>query len=105
MQKVEEANLRRNEMIETRIMNLKHETEPHQEEAKLVMSQEEQSRFDKIASMKEKLERARLNRQDILVDKIEKAKICSEPKAGLSTPRSTSASKTVIIHCSDGRYE
>ena len=69
----------------------------------MATAQEEQSKFFKLQNMKMRLERARKNRQDFLIDRIEKAVQSAEPKF-----RSYSAKvlqKTVIVHCEDGHYE
>jgi len=52
--------------------------------------------------MKMRLERARLNRQDHLIDKIEKAVNSSELKTRPSTSRSNSSLKTIVLHGAEG---
>jgi hypothetical protein len=72
----------------------------------LATASEEQSRFFKRESMKMRLERARKNRQDILVDRVEKAVMCAEPKViGSFSAKTIPSNTTVIVHCANGHYE
>ena len=103
MQRVEDAKLRREILMEARIESIREQNEHQTKLAMMAAAQEEQTRFFKLEQMKLRLERARRNRQDFLIDRVEKAITCAEPKV-----RSYSAKvlqKTVIVHCADGHYE
>lgn len=80
MQRVEEAKQRREQNIQARIESIRLQNEHQAKLAMMATAQEEQSKFFKLQNMKMRLERARKNRQDFLIDRIEKAVACAEPK-------------------------
>ena len=80
MQRVEEAKQRREQNIQARIESIRLQNEHQAKLAMMATAQEEQSKFFKLQNMKMRLERARKNRQDFLIDRIEKAVASAEPK-------------------------
>jgi hypothetical protein len=103
MTRFEAAKKRREENIQARIESIRLQNEHQTKLAMMATAQEEQSKFFKLQNMKMRLERARKNRQDFLIDRIEKAVQCAEPKVRYYSAKILQ--KTVIVHCEDGHYE